>query len=92
MTKAKVERYRPKRIGHMVTKERAILPCGCCIFVGITGTREATTGAQACSVEHQMITERASQLLAESLATPSKRLLVDVCATMLTQAQREMSR
>lgn len=88
--RAKVERFRPMRHAHMITKERAKLPCGCCIYVGITtDTHEATTGAQPCSLEHVLITERASQLIVESLSSPSNRLLVDVCATLLTQAVRE---
>lgn len=87
--KAVIERFAPINIGGMVTRERAKLPCGCCIFVGLADG-EASTGARPCTPEHEPVTDHASGLLRESTKNPKHALLVDVCRDILTQAAREM--
>lgn len=78
-------------VAGIVTDTRAALPCGCCIFVGMaTETHKATTGAQPCSVDHVVVTERASALLIEALSTPRHRLLVETCRIVLSKAAREV--
>lgn len=88
--KARVQHFKRRQVAHMVTHERAALPCGCCIYVGRDAEGTVTTGAAPCSVEHQPITDRSSGLLRESTRHPSKRLLVAVCADILTQAAKEI--
>lgn len=87
--KAKIERYKRTRVGDIITRERAKLPCGCCMLVGLSADRQPATRAAPCAEKHLMVMERANQLLVESLATPSKVQLVVVCAQFLTQASRE---
>lgn len=76
----------------MITRERAVLPCGCCIFVGRDGEGTVTTGAKPCCEEHQGVTDRSSGLLREAQAHPTPgRLLVEVCADVLSAAAKEMN-
>jgi hypothetical protein len=89
--RGRVERFRPMRHGHLITRERAVLKCGCAIYVGINvANGEAATGAEACCDLHTLITDRANGLLIESTAHPTNRPLVDVCAQLLAQAEREV--
>ena len=91
MRRGTVERFRPRRHGHLITRERASLKCGCAIYVGINAENgEASTGATPCCDLHVLIVERANGLLRESLSHPSHRPLVDVCAQFLAQAEREL--
>lgn len=87
--RATVERFRALKLhGDLNTRERAKLPCGCAIYVGIsTETRRAATAGQACSEKHGVLIELASALLAARLQTPNhKKLMVDLCAEVLGEA------
>lgn len=90
-TRARIQRFRPTVVGDMRTGERAVLPCGCCIYVGRRGLEGVVgTAAQPCSAEHEVVTDRSSGLLREALNRPSsKRLLVDTCRDVLSAAARE---
>lgn len=76
----------------IVSNERAELPCGCVVYVGVRtdkkddhGKYEATTASAACSVEHRMQMQRFNQLLRDSLPSASARPLVEVIDEMLTE-------
>lgn len=90
--RAEIQRFRPIVAGDLRTGERAVLPCGCCIYVGRSGAMGVVgTAAQPCSAEHEQVTDRSSGLLREALQRPtSKRLLVDTCRDVLSAAAREM--
>lgn len=89
---ATIERFRAVKIGEMVTKERVRLPCGCCMYVGVYAEAQerATTGAQPCCVQHEVITLRANDLLLQELAQPGHRLVIDLAQKVLSQAAREL--
>lgn len=90
--KATIERYRAITIGHMVTNTRALLPCGCAMYVGVLPEDDsrATTGAQPCCEEHKPVCERANQLLLEELAKPRHELVVNIARQALSQAAHEL--
>lgn len=89
--RAIVEKYRPTRVGDIMTRERAKLPCGCAMYVGRTGTQEAATRTQACQEDHTIVVERANALLVEEQTHPTVgRPLSAVCSAVLSQAAREL--
>ena len=92
--RATVEKSRPRLVGDIVTRERAALPCGCCIHIGVV---EGPSGwapssrSQACSDNHQPMIELADQLFREDTARPRPGIFaVNAAAAVLTSAAREM--
>ncbi len=94
--RAIVEKYKPTRVADIRTNTRARLPCGCVILVGIgfdteDGKFAPTTRSQACCEQHQLLVERADNLLREWAARPvGNRMMVAVCADALSAAAREL--
>jgi hypothetical protein len=90
-SQAKIERYKPCRVGDITTRERARLDCGCTVYVGRTEAMEAATRASACCQEHTVLTDMFNALLTNALAEPARgRELVVTCAKLLTKAAREV--
>ena len=88
---AQIQRFKPMLLaGYLNTKERAVLRCGCCIFVGINSdTQAASTAAQPCSEAHEVITDLASEILRGWLPLPPGRPLVGACRDALTKAAKQ---
>lgn len=71
----------------MGVKERAVLGCGCCVWVGMRLDKmEAATCAGACGRAHDQLIAHFNLLLAESTVEPTDEELVVVCERLLNQA------
>lgn len=89
--RAIVEQYRPIRVGDIMTRERARLPCMCAIYVGRDAGMQAQTRSQACRADHALVIERADALMREAAEAPtSGRPMVDVARICLSKAAREL--
>lgn len=88
---AQVQRFKPIKIGgNLNTGERALLDCGCSIFVGRRSEdRQVATATQACSEEHQPMVEMAGAILMRITMTPRPRPMVDACVEALNEAWSE---
>lgn len=68
----------------LVSKERATLPCGCAVYVGLrVDTKEVATAAIPCKSDHRVLMEQFNSDLAKSLENPTDRLLVEVVNELL---------
>jgi hypothetical protein len=70
----------------MVTIQRAVVGCGCSIWVGVRlDTLEPATMSVACSEEHDFVVEHATMLLRESTVDPGDDPAVEVAESVLDQ-------
>jgi hypothetical protein len=73
----------------MGVKERALLECGCHVWVGMrVDLRELATAVFSCSPEHLDLIHHFNMLLQESTVEPEDEELVVVCERLLEEAQR----
>jgi hypothetical protein len=89
---AQVQRFQPIKVGgDLNTGERAVLACGCCIFVGRRSGdhHQVATATQACSEEHQPMVELAGAVLMRITMTPRPRPMVTACVEALNEAWSE---
>lgn len=74
----------------VVSKERVLLPCGCCAFAGLRcDTMEVSMVATECSPEHKAMRDRFYELMEESMKDPSDRKLIDVAEELFEKANTE---
>jgi hypothetical protein len=69
-----------------VANERAVMPCGCAVYIGLRmDTHEPTLGATACSDAHKGKVHAFLAAYHESLDAPSDRPAVEVADEILTR-------
>lgn len=74
----------------VVSKERVVLPCGCCAYAGLrVDTREVCLVATECEPEHRVMRDRFYDLMKESLENPTNRRLIDVAQELFDKANSE---
>lgn len=84
---AQRQRFKLIKIGGFLnTRERAALPCGCCIFVGVKSDGQVATATQACAEEHQVLVTTAGEILTTLTMTPRQRPMVATCIEALNEA------
>lgn len=92
---ARVERFPIAKIlvpggpgPRILTKERAVLDCGCNVVVGLRmDNHEVASSSCACEAKHDALVSDFNERLRASLADPQARPLVDVCAELLDEAE-----
>ena len=87
--RAIVQTYKAATVGDIRSNTRASLPCGCAIYVGIDGNMQVATRGAPCTPAHRPTIEIANALLRKSLQQPTKKLLVNVCADLLSKAAKD---
>lgn len=88
---ARVEQFVPFPLDGVVVDERAVIACGCTIFishVGVDGGVDRQLVLRACCEPHHRIVKRARELVLE--AEPDDELLIAVVAESLSRASHEL--
>ena len=91
MTEIIIEEFEPQVLESaggetptIITKERALAVCGCCVFVGIRlDNHEVAVVSAACVQEHMPMMTHFQMLMQLSTADPQDRLAVEVAADLL---------